>query len=64
MQFIQGGKQTHEVTILQHSLTSEVPRLAHDELGHNRSTRAYLVIKKLYNGKGLINNVHVHNKRL
>ena len=53
MRYVQDGKQTYEVTILPHSSTSEVLRHAHHELGHNESTRTYMMIKRVYYWKGL-----------
>ena len=63
MWYIQDGKQTYEVTVLPHSLTSGILRLAHDELGHNGCTRTYMMIKMLYYWKGLKNSVCHHTKR-
>ena len=48
--------------ILQHSLTSEVLRLAYDKLDHNWSTRTYMMIERLYYWKLLKNHVHHQTK--
>ena len=52
MHYIQDGNQTYEVTILPHCLTSEVLIVGHDELGHNRYTRTYIMTKGCIIGKG------------
>ena len=52
IKYIHDVKQTYEGTILPHSLPGEVLRLAHDILGHNGSTRTYMMIKGCIIGKG------------
>ena len=44
-------------------LTTRILRAAHDELGHNSSTRTYLLICRLHYWKGLKTNVNKHIKQ-
>ena len=42
---------------------SEVLILTHDDVGYSGSTRAYIMVKRLYYCKGFENNVQHHTKR-
>ena len=44
--------------VLSQSLTNHLLKLAHDEMGHNSSTRTHMLLKRLYFWKGLEAVVH------
>ena len=48
------NKQDFETIVLPQYLTNHVLKLAHNELGHNGSTRTYKMLKRLYYWKGLV----------
>ena len=61
--FIVDGNDTYETTVIPRSLIPQVLQMAHDELGHNGTHRAYILIKRLYYWKGLKPSVEKHVKR-
>ena len=42
------GNNTYETTVVPRALTRQILRMAHDELGHNGTHRAYTILKRLY----------------
>ena len=58
MQYVMGNNQASETTVLPQSLNNHVLKLANDELGHNGSTRTYMILKRLHNCKDLKTVVH------
>ena len=53
---------TYEMTVVPKALTSQILRMAHDELGHNGTHRTYTLLKRLYYWKGLKPSVEKHIK--
>ena len=47
------GDDTYETIMIPRTLTPQIPRMAHDELGHNGTHRTYILLKRLYYWKGL-----------
>ena len=45
--------ETYEVIVVPRILIGTVLKLAHDDLGHNGSTRTYMALKRLYYWKGM-----------
>ena len=60
--YITDGDNTHETTVVPKSLTAQILRMAHDELGHNGSHRTYTLLKRLCYWKGLKPSVKKHIK--
>ena len=58
MEYVMDNKVTFETTVPLRIFISHVPRLAHDELGHNGTTQTYMIPKRLYYQKGLKPVVH------
>ena len=61
--FVTNGNDTYETTVIPRSLTTQVLQMAHDEIGHNGTHRAYVLLKRLYYWKGLKRSVEKHIKR-
>ena len=57
------GNDTYETTIIPRSLIPQVLQMVHDELGHNRMHRMYILLKRLYYWKGLKPSVEKHVRR-
>ena len=51
--YVIDGDNTYETIVLPRSLTTQVLKMAHDNLGHNGTHRTYTVLKRLYYWKGL-----------
>ena len=49
--------------VLPHVLTTQILRATYDELGHNGSTRTYIIVQNLYYWKGLKAIVNKHSKQ-
>ena len=60
--YVIDGGNTYETTVLLRALTSQIHRMAHDELGHNGTHRTYTLLKRLYYWKGLKPSVEKHIK--
>ena len=60
--YIMDGDNTYETTVVPQPLTAQILRMAHDELGHNRTHRTYTLLKRLYYWKGLKPSVEKHIK--
>ena len=61
--FIVDVDDMYETTVIPRSLTPQILQMAHDELGHNGTHRAYILLKRLYYWKGLKPSVEKHIKR-
>ena len=51
--YVADGKNTYETIVLPRSLTAQILKMAHDNLGHNGTHRTYTLLKRLYYWKGL-----------
>ena len=60
--YIIDGENTYEATVILRALTTQILRMAHDELGHNGTHRTYTLLKRLYYWKGLKPSVEKHIK--
>ena len=60
--YVLQGNNTYETTVIPRVLTRQIPRMAHDELGHNATHRTYTMLKRLYYWKGLKPSVEKHIK--
>ena len=60
--YIIDGDNTYETTVVPKALTAQILRIAHDELGHNRTHRTYILLKRLYYWKGLKPRIEKHIK--
>ena len=61
--YVIDGNNTYETVILARALTAQVLKMAHDDLGLNRTHRTYMLLKWLYNWKGLKPSVVKHVQR-
>lgn len=53
MKWVEDKMMRYPVIVIPERLTPLVLRLAHDELGHNGSTRTYMYVKRVYYWKGM-----------
>ena len=60
--YILDGDNTYETTLVPKALPTQIPRMVHDELGHNRTHQTYTLLKRLYYWKGLKPSVEKHIK--
>ena len=60
--YIMDGDNTYETIVVPKTLTAQILRMAHDELGHNGTHRTYTLLKRLYYWKGLKPNIEKHIK--
>ena len=60
--YVIDGDNTYETTIVLKAFTSQILRMAHDEMGHNGTHRTYILLKRLYYWKGLKPSVEKHIK--
>ena len=51
--YVTDGDKTCETIVLPRALTAQILKMAHDNLGHNRTHRTYMLLKRLYYWKGL-----------
>ena len=63
MCYIEDNKQKFEVIVIPKDLSTVVLKLAHDDLGHNRSARTYMILRRNYYWKGLRPDVIKHVNR-
>ena len=56
------GDHTYEKIIIPKTLTPQILRMAHDEMGHNGIHKMYILLKRLYYWKGLKPSVENHIK--
>ena len=55
--------KTYETIVLPRTVTAQVLKMAHDDLGHNGTHRTYILLKRLYYWKGLKPSVVRHIQR-
>ena len=55
--------KTYETIVLPRTLTAQVLKMAHNDLGHNGTHRTYMLLKRLYYWKGLKPSVVHHIQR-
>ena len=60
--YVLEGDNTYETTVVPSALTTQILRMAHDELGHNGTHRTYTMLKRLYYWKGLKPSIEKHIK--
>ena len=60
---IMDNGRTYETIVLPRTLTTQVLKMAHDDLGHNGTHRTYMLLKRLYYWKGLKPSVVCHIQR-
>ena len=53
MKYTTDNKQRFETIVVPEHYTLALMRLAHDELGHNGSSRTYMMLRRLYFWKGM-----------
>ena len=63
MRYVEDNKQRFEVIVIPRELSKIVLKLAHDDLGHNGSTRTYMIVRRNYYWKGLRPDVVHYVKR-
>ena len=61
--YVVDSDNTYETIVLPRSLTAQVLRMAHDNLGHNGTHRTYMLLKRLYYWKGLKPCITKHIQR-
>ena len=61
--YVSDGDKTYKTVILPRALTAQIPKMAHDDLGHNGTHRTYMLLKRLYYWKGLKPSVTKHVQR-
>ena len=61
--YVTDGDNTYETNVLPRALTTQILRMAHDNLGHNGTHRTYMLLKRLYYWKGLKPSVSKHIQR-
>ena len=55
--------RTYETIVLPRTLTAQVLKMAHDDLGYNGTHRTYMLLKRLYYWKGLKPSIVHHIQR-
>ena len=58
--YVLEGDNTNETIVVPRGLTTQILRMAHDELGHKGTHRTYTILKRLYYWKGLKPSVEKH----
>ena len=61
--YVTDGDKTFETVILPRALTTQILKMAHDDLGHDGTHRTYMLLKRLYYWKGLKPSVARHIQR-
>ena len=61
--YVTYGDNTYETIVLPRSLTAQILRMAHDNLGHHGTHRTYMLVKRFYYWKGLKPSVAKHIQR-
>ena len=61
--YVTDGDKTYETIVLPRALTAQILKMAHDNLGHNRTHRTYMLLKRLNYWKGLKPSVTKHIQR-
>ena len=60
--FVIDRYDTYETTVIPRAITAQIPRMVHDNLGHDGTHRTYTLLKRLYYWKGLKPSVEKHIK--
>ena len=60
--YVIDGDNTYETTVIPRALTTQILRMAHDELGHNGTHRTYTLLKRIFYWKELKPSVEKHIK--
>ena len=60
--YVIDGDNTNETIVVPRAITTQILRMAHDEMGHNGIHRTYTLLKRLYYWKGLKQSVEKHIK--
>ena len=60
--YVVDGDNTYGITMIPRAITTQILRMAHDELRHNGTHRTYTLLKRLYYWKGLKPSVEKHIK--
>ena len=63
MRYVEDNKQRFEAIVIPKDLSTVVLKLVHDDLGHNGSTRTYMILRRNYYWKGLRPDVIRYVKR-
>ena len=63
MKYITENELIFETTVMPISLTGHLFRQGHDELGYNSSTRAFMVLRRLFYCKGLKSTIYKYVKQ-
>ena len=63
LRYVEDNKQRFEVIVIPKDLSAVVLKVAHDDLGHNVSTRTYMILRRNYYWKGLRPDVVKYVKR-
>ena len=58
--YVTDGDKTYETIVLPRTLTAQILKMAHDNLGHNGTHRTCMLLKRLYYWKGLKPSVTKH----
>ena len=61
--YMTDGDKTYETIVLPRALTTQILKIAHDDLGHNGTHRTYMLLNRLYYWKGLKPSVTKHIQR-
>ena len=61
--YVIDGDKTYETSVLPRALIAQILKMAHDDLGHNRTHRMYILLKRLYYWKALKPSVTKHIQR-
>ena len=61
--YVTDSDKTYETVVLPRALTAQILKMAHDDLGHNRTHRPCMLLKRLYYWKGLKPSVARHIQR-
>ena len=61
--FVVDGDNTYQTIVVPRTLTAQILKIAHDNLGHNGTHRTYNLLKRLYYWKGLKPCVTKHIQR-
>ena len=63
MKYVSNNKQRFEVVVVPPQLAPMLLKLAHDDLGHNRTARTYMILRRSYYWKGMKSFIATYVKR-
>ena len=61
--YVTDSDKTYETIVLPRAFTVQILKMSHDDLGHNGTHRAYMLLKRLYYWRGLKPSVIKHIQR-